>query len=99
MATVRVMYWKDIPYAVRAQDAGGRANKQLPRSFEAAVDAAAMADGATAPKDYQAGFRWGPSEEREGTTVEVAQAVYDELLAAYPPARLAKLVRREPAEA
>lgn len=91
MAVVKIMYWRDIPYAVRAQDEHGKASKQLPRAFEAAVDAAAMGAGATEQKDWQAEFRWGPAEEREGPAEEVAQAVYDEIVAAYPPVRLARL--------
>lgn len=97
MAKVQVMYWKDIPYAVRATDENGRVSKQLPREFEAVVDAAAMADGDTEQKQYQAGFRWGPAEERPGTAAEVVEAVLAEIIAAYPSARLAKLARRQPA--
>src|SRR5688572_5614247 len=45
MAQVRIMYWKEIPYGVRASDASGRVSRQLPEAFQEAVDAAAMADG------------------------------------------------------
>jgi hypothetical protein len=91
------MYWKDIPYAVRATDDQGRVSKQLPREFEAVVDAAAMAEGATEQKAYQAAFRWGEAEERPGTAAEVAEAVLAEIMAAYPSQRLAKLAKRQPA--
>lgn len=97
MAKVQIMYWKDIPYAVRATDAAGRASRQLPHEFEAVVDAAAMAEGATEQPAYKAGFRWSPEEERPGAAAEVAEAVVVELIAAYPAARLAKLARRQPA--
>lgn len=96
MAKVQVYYWKDIPYGVRAQDERGRVTRQLPRAFEAAVDAAAMAVGETESSRYQAGFRWGTAETREGTAEQVAGLVVEELVAAYPPARLARLARREP---
>jgi hypothetical protein len=97
MAQVQIYYWKDIPYGVRARDENGRVTKQLPRAFEATVDAAAMAEGQTAADEYQAGFVWGETQERPGTAETVAQAVVDEITAAYPPARLAKLARREQA--
>ena len=97
MAKVQIMYWKDIPYAVRATDEGGRVSKQLPREFEAVVDAAAMADGDTDQKQYQAGFRWGATEERPGSAAEVAEAVVAETIAAYPSQRLAKLAKRQEA--
>ncbi len=97
MTTVQIYYWKDIPYGVRARDEKGRVTKQLPIAFSATVDAAAMAEGQTETKQYQAGFVWGPSEERPGTAEEVAQAVVDEIVAAYSRQRLAKLARRETA--
>ncbi|MBI3763316.1 MAG: virulence factor [Chloroflexi bacterium] len=95
MAKVQIYYWKDIPYGVRARDENGRVTKQLPRAFEATVDAAAMAEGQTEAEQYQAGFVWGATEERPGSAEEAAQAVVDEIVAAYPPSRLAKLARRE----
>ncbi len=97
MAEVQVYYWKDIPYGVRARDESGRVTRQLPRAFEAAVDAAAMADGETEARQYQAGFRWGPAETHVGTAHEASAAAVEALVVAYPPARLARLARREPA--
>lgn len=91
MATVKIMFWKDIPYAVRAFDDDGRSSKQLPDVFEAAVDKAAMVAGMTEQEDYQSGFRWGDEEERTGKAETVATAVHDELVAAYPPNRLARM--------
>lgn len=95
MAKVQIYYWKNVPYGVRARDEKGRVTKRLPQAFEATVDAAAMAEGQTAADQYQAGFVWGEFEERPGSAEEVAQAMVDEIVAAYPPARLAKLARRE----
>lgn len=97
MTKVRVMYWKEIPYAVRASDAAGQASRQLPEAFQEAIDAAAMADGDTAAEAYSAAFRWGPAEERSGTAAAVADAVVQEIVAAYHGERLARLARREPA--
>ena len=95
MAKVQIMYWKDIPYAVRATDDASRVSRQLPHEFEAVVDAAAMAEGATEQSAYQAGFRWTPAEERPGAAAEVAEAVLAEIIAAYPSGRLAKLAKRQ----
>lgn len=94
MTQVRIMYWKKIPYGVRAADTGGRVSRQLPPEFQEAVDAAAMADGETSQDTYQAGFTWGPAEERPGSAAEAADAVVAEILAAYPKERLSKLARR-----
>ena len=93
MAQVRVMYWREIPYAVRATDGADRASRQLPQVFAEAIDDAAMAAGAASQEDYQAGFRWGPPEERPGGASEAADAVVAEIVAAYPADRLRTLAR------
>jgi hypothetical protein len=96
MATVKNMYWKNIPYGVRAVDEkGDRVTRQLARDFEAAIDAAAMADGVTEDTEYRGGFHWGEPEERLGSAMQVVQAVLEEIVTAYTPSRLAKLARRE----
>ncbi len=88
------MYWKKIPYGVRASDAAGRISRQLPPEFQEAVDAAAMADGDTSQEAYQAGFTWGSPEERPGSPAEAADAVVAEIIAAYPKERLSSLAGR-----
>ena len=94
MADYQIMYWGEIPYAVRAYEDNQRVSKQLPSDFEKAIDAASMASGKTTQEDYQSGFRWGPRQSREGSAVQVAQAVYDELIAAYPLSRLMEIARQ-----
>lgn len=94
MAQIRIMYWKEIPYAVRCTDGSDRANRQLPERFQDAVDAAAMLDGDTAAEAYQAGFRWGPPEERPGSAAAVADDVVREIEAAFPSERLEALAAR-----
>ena len=88
MARVRIMYWKEIPYAVRAQDDRGPASRPLPEAFQEAIDAAAMRAGETSAEQYQAGFRWGPAQERDGDAATVADAVVAEIVAEWPPSRL-----------
>jgi hypothetical protein len=95
MARVRIMYWKEIPYGVRAQDDSGQVTRQLPPEFQEAVDNAAMLSGDTSAEDYQAKFRWGPTEEKPGAAAEAADAVVAALVADYPAARLAALARGE----
>ena len=95
MATIRIMYWKDIPYALRAFDDDGRCSKQLPKIFETTVDSAAMAAGMAGEDDYQSGFRWGDKEERPGTAEENITKLYTEIVAAYPPHKLASMVRTQ----
>jgi len=93
MARVRIMYWKEIPYGVRAQDDSGQVTRQLPVEFQEAIDNAAMLSGDTSAEDYQSKFRWGPAEERPGTAAEAADAEVAALISAYPAARLEVLAR------
>ena len=52
MARVRVMYWKEIPVQVQAEDADGRVTRQLDERFQKAVDAVAMIDGSQGTDEY-----------------------------------------------
>ncbi len=98
MTKVKIMYWKDtIPYGVRASDEHGKASRQLPNQFVAAVDAAAMVEGDTEQNAYRDGFTWGPAEEREGSAAEVADAVVAEIVAEYSMDRLSKLAQGQEA--
>ena len=45
VARVRVMYWKEIPVQVQAEDASGQASQPLEDRFQEGVDAVAMLDG------------------------------------------------------
>ena len=94
MTDYQIMYWGEIPYAVRAYEDNNRVSKQLPSDFEKAIDAASMAGGKTTQKDYQKGFRWGSRQSREGSAEHVAQAVHDELVATYPMSRLMEIARQ-----
>ena len=42
MVRVRVMYWKEIPVQVQAEDASGRVSRQLEDRFQQAADMVAM---------------------------------------------------------
>ena len=95
MARVRIMYWKQIPYGVRGQDESGQVTRQLPDRFQEAIDAAAMASGETSQDAYQACFKWGPSEERPGSAADAADAVVQEILAAYPEEALKNMTQEE----
>src|SRR5262245_30046321 len=93
VARVRIMYWKQIPYGVRAQDESGQVTRPLPPAFQEAIDSLAMLIGATAAEDYQAGFRWGPTEERPGGAAEAADAMVAVTVAEYPGTRLKSMAR------
>lgn len=85
MAIVKIMYWKDIPCSVRAEEGRrNRVTRKLPDIYMAVIDAVAMKDGLVGSDEYQNGFWWGEAEERLGTVEEAADAVVAEVLAKYP---------------
>ena len=45
MAKVRLMYWKEVPVQVQAEDADGQVSKQLDERFQHGVDTISMFDG------------------------------------------------------
>ena len=61
MANLTVIYWRDIPAQVVAEEGRGRNRQQakveMPRRFALAIDEAAMRDGADSTDDYLAEWR------------------------------------------
>ena len=93
MARYQIMYWKEIPSQVRAEDADGMVKSMLPDRFQQAIDAAAMADGSTETDDYLAGWDWGDWQEQEGNAQATLEAITGQLDADYPQSRLLAMVR------
>jgi len=83
MARYRIMYWKHIPQSFTVEDDGRTLKKQLSQRIQNAIDAYAMAEGATSTADYAAQFKRGQWIERDGSPEEVAEAVLAELEAEF----------------
>jgi len=83
MASVQILYWKDIPVQVRARDEKGRASLPMPDRFQVAIDQAAMLAGITGSDAYTELYEWRSSGDRAGTAQEVVVAVVAELDARY----------------
>ena len=75
MNRVRVMYWKEIPVQVQAEDANGRVSRQLENRFQQAADTVAMQDGSQGTDEYLDGWGFGPYEDGEGTATDAAEAL------------------------
>src|SRR5574341_1672416 len=98
MARYRIMYWKEFPAQVKAQDDQSTASSLLDDRFQQYIDAAAMGEGSVGADTYLEGWAWGPEQERPGSAQEVLEAVKSELEAAYTTERLTEIVRsRRPA--
>ena len=93
MAQVQITYWRNIPAMVTAREGRRRAKIQLPQRFQNAIDEAAMRAGLIGTDEYLEEWRRGPWEEREGSPEEVAQAVAQELEAAFPREKLRALLQ------
>jgi hypothetical protein len=94
MTKVQVIYWRDIPAQIKAQAGSKRASRALSKRFSVAIDEAAMRAELTGSNDYLA--QWHASEwaECEGELEEAANALVNEIEAAYPPQRLMTLIQQ-----
>lgn len=104
MASLVVVYWRDIPAQVIVEKGRGRrrdsAKIELPKRFIASIDSAAMKGGAEAADDYLEQWRRSdPIEVADDDMEEVAASKASELEDAYPAERLRALIAnggREP---
>ena len=94
MARYQIMYWKDFPAQVKAEDETGTVKIMLADRFSQAIDAAAMAEGSTDSSAYLDGWDWSSEQERNGNAKDVAEAVAADLEQAHPPGKLAEMIRQ-----
>ena len=83
MARYRITYWKHIPQSLVVEGDGRTVKKQLSQRVQNAIDAYAMAEGATSTTDYAAQYGRGDWIERDGSPEEVADALLSELEAEF----------------
>ena len=96
MASLTVIYWRDIPAQVVAETGRGRNREQakveLHRRFALAIDEAAMRDGADSTDDYLADWRRVPSQDCSDDLQAEAEAKASAIEAEVDSAALAALV-------
>ena len=96
MASLTVIYWRDIPAQVVAEEGRGRSRQQakveLPRRFAIAIDEAAMRDGADSTDDYLAEWRKSDPETIDGDLHNAAEARATSLDQEYDREKLAAIV-------
>ena len=91
MAKVRIMYWKEIPVQVQAQDDSTTVSKQLDPRFQQGVDAVAMFDGSAGTDDYLMAWEWGEFDEMEGSAETAAESVAKRLNSDFPQEFVARI--------
>lgn len=91
MATLTVIWWRDIPAQATAKDGRTRAARELSPRFQEAIDAAAMRAGLIGSDAYMEEWRREARTCGGDLDAEVAQEV-ERLEAAYPDDVLERLV-------
>ena len=91
MAKVRLMYWKEIPVQVQAQDGSGTVSRQLETRFQEGVDAVAMLDGSSGTDEYLMAWEWGEFSEIEGSAESAAAWAADRLNSGFPQDFVARI--------
>ena len=95
MASLTILYWRDIPSQVIVKAGRKSAKRELPERFIKAIDAAAMRAGAASTDAYLADWRRADPVECGDDLEAEAQAAADRLDADYDNARLAALAANE----
>lgn len=92
MASLVIVYWRDIPAQVLVRDGRRRERCQLPERFQQAIDQAAMRAGARDEDAYLADWRKSEPIEMDGDPLAIAQKEGARLDNAYPKERIRSLV-------
>lgn len=75
----QVLYWRDLPSALKVWDDFGEVKLDLPGRFAERIDAEAQKLGLTSADDYAAQLKWGDEQERPGIPDAVVQTLVKEL--------------------
>jgi hypothetical protein len=93
MASLIVVYWRDIPAQVIVRKGRASAKRELPLRFTEAIDMCAMRSGAAGTDDYLAEWRRGDPVEVGDDLEREAELAAARLEAEYPRERLVALAR------
>jgi hypothetical protein len=87
-----IVYWRDIPAQVIVGQGRHREKRELPERFIQAIDASAMAIGASDSDAYLAEWRRGDPEPCSNDLAAEADRAEADILAHYDMARLKQLI-------
>ncbi len=79
----QVLYWQDLPSAIKAWDDFEELKIDLPTRFAERIDAQAQRVGLTKGDDYIAQLRWGDEAEHAGAPADVIAAIQKDLEAKF----------------
>ncbi len=92
MASITIVYWRDIPAQVIVREGRRTARRQLAERFEKAIDRCAMRVGARDTDAYLAEWRRGDPIEAEGEVEALAEQWAARLEAEFDDQRLRELI-------
>jgi hypothetical protein len=95
MASLTILYWRDIPSQVIVKAGRKAAKRELPERFIKAIDAAAMRSGASDTDAYLADWRRADPAPCGDDLEAEAQGAAERLEAEYDNAKLAALAANE----
>ena len=91
MADVQVMYWKEIPVQVQADDGGTPISEPLDKRFQEGVDAVAMFDGSAGTDEYLVGWEWKEIGDVPGSAKEAVSATANRINDHFPSDFVARI--------
>ncbi|MBT3789191.1 MAG: hypothetical protein HN725_11565 [Alphaproteobacteria bacterium] len=92
MASLTVVYWRDIPAQVIAKQGRKSAKKMLSDRFQEAIDRAAMRSGAAGTDDYLEDWRRGDPTMVDGDLDQAARDLSQQIEQQWSDDALATLV-------
>ena len=75
MSRVRILYWKEIPIQVQAEDDTEKVSIQLDDRFQKSADRVAMIDGSHGTDEYLEAWEFGSYTEMDCEAAEAAELV------------------------
>jgi len=92
MASLSIIYWRDIPSQITIKAGRKKAKRELPQRFQVAIDKAAMKAGAHGTEDYLADWRKAPPIPCEDDLEQAADAALQDIEAQYDDDRITALI-------
>ena len=75
VAKVRILYWKEVPVQVQAEDETDKISVMFDHRFQEGADAIAMFDGSYGSDEYLEGWCWSGLTEVEASAREAVSDV------------------------
>ena len=91
VARVRVMYWKEIPVQVQAEDENGPVSKPLDDRFQQGADMMSMYDGSSGTDEYLNAWEWSDYTDIDGSAEDAAARMAERFNKGFPEDFVARI--------